>query len=96
MTQLLQDSNVPSIVQLTRALQSLLIRNYYPKLHQNLVKTFYNVYKQVLTDASTQTNSLLFLLAYFITKKNNYRILFQVLNNYLGSHSADKRVTIED
>ena len=41
------------------------------------------------------SNSLQFILGYFKIKKQQYRILFDVLNNYLSSYSSDK-VTIEE
>jgi hypothetical protein len=80
---------------MTRAIQALLIRGQYTELQDSLIRTFYRVYKGVVGAAGGESNSLLYLLAYYTNKKSHYRILFDVLNNYMSNYSSDK-VTIEE
>ena len=61
---------------MTRGLQSLLIGGQYLRLQDSLIRLFYRVYKGVVGAAGNESNSLLFLLAYYINKKSHYRILF--------------------
>ena len=45
--------------------------------------------------AAGESNSLLFILAYYTNKKSQYHILFEVLNNYLGNQ-APENITMEE
>lgn len=90
------ERKMPSIVHMNRALQYLLIRNKFPEVHENLIKTFYNAYKNIVGLAMKENNSLLFLLAYYMNKKSHYHILFDVLNNYLSGIFQNDKTTIEE
>lgn len=85
----------PNIIRLTRSLQVLLQRQCYPELHERLIKLFYEVYKRLLEGVGQGSNSLLTLLAYYIGKKQHYRILFDLFNNYLLIYSQNDRQTLE-
>lgn len=91
-----ESKNNASIVPLSRALQSILIRNSYSTLHQSLIKTFYTIYKQVLEVAAGQSNILVYLLAYYINRKDQYRTLFTILNNYLSPYAKNDKTTVEE
>ena len=45
--------------------------------------------------AGKEGNSLAFILAYFTQRKTQYKIIFDMLNNYLSRYYFDK-TTIED
>lgn len=81
---------------MSRALQSILIRNSYSTLHQSLIKAFYTIYKQVLEVAAGQSNILVYLLAYYINRKDQYRTLFTILNNYLSPYAKNDKTTVEE
>ena len=53
------------------------------------------IYKEVVSRAVSEDNSLAFLLAYYSSRKSQYKVLFDVLNNHLSGHSSDK-ITIEE
>ena len=91
---LLETEKTPSIILMNRAVQALLIRGKFTELQDSLIRTFYQVYKGIVGIASGESNSLLYLLAYYTNKKAHYRILFDVLNNYMSNYAPDK-VTME-
>jgi hypothetical protein len=72
------------------------MRNKYKEIHENLIKLFYQIYKELLLQFLNEGNCLLTLLAYYTSKKQNYRILFDLLNNYLAVYSQNDPQTIEE
>jgi hypothetical protein len=72
------------------------MRNKYKEIHENLIKLFYQIYKELLLQFLNEGNCLLTLLAYYTSKKQNYRILFDLLNNYLAVYSQNDSQTIEE
>ena len=62
---LLDSKSPPSIVHINRALQAVLVRHMFEQLHENLIKTFYLIYKEVVSRAASEDNSLAFILTYY-------------------------------
>ena len=94
-TFLVKEINGQAIIKLKRSLHVLLMRNKYAEIHENLIRIFYQIYKELISRFVNESNCLLTLLAYYTSKKQNYRILFDLLNNYLAVYSQTDSQTIE-